>query len=347
VTRELDELVRWFLQRHGAELGIPPDGRYRAVRLEGPGDTSERHCIRFERGTASLPLLVLLKRYARERGKVDVANELRALRIAHATLGSAGACRAPAPYACNPDEGALFMEYCPSRPLNQAIFASLRWSRVASTPRSRARLVELAATAGDLLLRLQAARVEDLPDGPVPTSAQVLRGYQALLDGWLREWRSRGLPSDLARRVAEYVGPRLEAPAEGSARLVFQHSDFGPWNLLYRPGALYATDFHTSRPGYPEYDAAFFATALDSLRRYRIVDPALVVEMRSAFLPRASGSGTLVADRPRFQAFRAMHMVYLAVMLIDGRVPLHERIYRPRPPREFIADWFDSLLNRN
>jgi hypothetical protein len=343
VTRGLDALVRWFQQRHGADVGIRPEGRYRAVRLYEPGDTSERYRIRFEREHEAGPLLVLLKRYGPERGAADVANEIRALRLAHATLGTAGACRAPAPYACNPDERALFMEYCPSRPLSKALFASLRWSRVRPAAPARARLLELAAAAGDLLLRLQSARVEELQGAAAPTSAEVLRGYHARLGGLLREWKARGLPGDLARRVADYVASRLDSPAEGAGGTVFQHSDFGPWNLLDRHGVVYVTDFHTSRPGQPEYDAAFFATALDSLRAYRVVDPALVGEMRSVFLRHASASGAAVEDRPRFQAFRAMHMVYLTLVRFDGRAPLKEWLYLPRARRQFVADWFDSL----
>jgi phosphotransferase family enzyme len=346
VTRELDALVRWFQQRHGDAIGIRPDSSYRAVRLDKPGDTSQRHCIRFAHEPGAVPRLVLLKRYGPEHGRADVASELCALRLAHTTLGTEGASRAPAPYACHPEERALFMEYCPGVPLSRALFGALRWSRVASTSSGRARLPELAGAAGELLRRLQGASVADLGSPATRTSAEILRGYDARLRGLLDQWEVLGLPAALARRVGEYVSGRLDVSAEDDA-IVFQHSDFGPWNLLFAPGVLYATDFHTSRPGRAEYDAAFFATALDSLLRYRTVDPALVGEMRSAFLRRASALGTELTQRPRFQAFRAMHGVYLALTLLERRVPPHERLYWPRPRRPFAVDWLESLVRAN
>jgi hypothetical protein len=345
VTRELDELVRWFEAEHGAAIGIRPDAPYRAVRLDKPGDTSQRHRIRFARESGAAPL-VLLKRYG-PGGPADVTNELGALRLAHATLGSAGDCRVPAPYACRAEERALFMEYCPSVPLSRALFGALRWSRAASTSKGRARLLERAGAAGDLLLRLQRAGIENLGRPAARTPAEILRGYHARLRGLLGEWDARGLPADLSRRVGQYVTERLDASARGAGAIVFQHSDFGPWNLLLRPPVLYATDFHTSRPGHAEYDVAFFATALDSLLYYRTVDPTLVAEMRSAFLRRASALGTAVADRPGFQAFRAMHGVYMALTLLGRSAPLHERLYRPRPRRAFVVGWVESLVSCN
>ena len=347
MTRELDALVRWFQQRHGGAIGIRPDSPFRAVRLDKPGDTSQRHCIRFARESGAGSRLVLLKRYGPEHGTADVASELCALRLAHTTLGTEGASRAPAPYACHPEERALFMEYCPGLPLSQALFGALRWSRVASTSSGRARLLELAGAAGDLLRRLRGARVEELGSPAARTSAEILRGYDARLRGLLDQWEVLGLPAGLARRVGEYVAQRLDASAEDKGAIVFQHSDFGPWNLLLGPRALYATDFQTSRPGLAEYDAAFFATALDSLLCYRTVDPALVGAMRSEFLRRASALGTALTDRPRFQAFRAMHGVYLAVTLLERRVLLHERLYWPRPRVPFVVDWLESLVRGN
>ena len=39
---DLDQLVRWFEQRHGHALGIRPDAGYRIDRLGGRRGTSER-----------------------------------------------------------------------------------------------------------------------------------------------------------------------------------------------------------------------------------------------------------------------------------------------------------------
>ena len=286
---------------------------------------------------------MLLKRYGPERSHIDVATELRGLRIAHATLGATGPQRVPTPYACSVDDRAVFMEYCPSVPLNKLIFSRLRWSRLA--PASvRAGLLELVAGAGILLTRLQAARVTG-PEGlALPTAEQVAHRYRAQLSERLAQWSERGLPAGLGRRVHEYVSDRLGAPADAGEELVFQHSDFGPWNLLHRPGVLYVTDFHNATLGAREYDVAWFATALDCLGRYRIVAPAIQAELRATFLRHASLPGAPLRAQARLRAFAAMHMIYFGCVLLATREPLRELAYLPLDKRRFVEGWFQGWL---
>ena len=341
---DLDRLVRWFEQHHGHALGIRPGAGYRIDRLDGRGRTSERFRIRFARSAPAPAALVLLKRYGPERSHIDVANELRGLQVAHATLGTTGPQRAPAPYACSVDDRALFMEYVPSVPLSKAIFSRLRWSRLAPGASVRGGLHELAAAAGTLLTRLQAARVADPGGLGQPTAAQVADRYRALLSQRLAQWSESGLPAGLGRRVREYVSDRLSAPADGGGELVFQHSDFGPWNLLRRPGVLYVTDFHNATLGAREYDGAWFATALDCLGRYGIVAPAILAELRSTFLRHACLPGPPVGAQARFRAFAAMHMIYFGCIVLATREPLHELVYRPLDKRRFVEGWFEGWL---
>jgi aminoglycoside phosphotransferase (APT) family kinase protein len=341
---DLDRLVRWFEQRHGHAVGIRPDAGYRIDRLGGRRGTSERFRIRFARSAPAPDAVVLLKRYAPERSNIDVANELRGMRIAHATLGATGPERVPTPYACSVDDRVLFMEYCPSVPLNKVIFSRLRWSRLAPGASVRAGLLELAAAAGTLLTRLQAAPVADGGLG-LPTAEQVANRYRAQLSERLAGWSEHGLHAGLGRRVREYVSDRLGAPADAGGELVFQHSDFGSWNLLHRPGVLYVTDFHNATLGEREYDVAWFATALDCLGRYGIVAPAILAELRSTFLRHASLPGAPVRAQARFRAFAAMHMIYFGCILLATRQPLRELAYLPLDKRRFVEGWFQGWLS--
>jgi hypothetical protein len=341
-SSDLDRLVRWFEQHHGHALGIRPDAAYRIDRLDGRGRTSERFRIRIARTKPAPEALVLLKRYGPERSNIDVANELRGLRIAHATLGTTAPERAPTPYACSVDDRALFMEYVPSVPLNKEIFSRLRWSRLA--PGASAGVHALAAAAGTLLIRLQAARVADPGGLARPTAQQVADRYRAQLSERLAQWSESGLPAGLGRRVREYVSDRLGDSADGGGEFVFQHSDFGPWNLLHRPGVLYVTDFHNATLGAREYDVAWFATGLDCLGRYGIVAPAILAELRSTFLRHACLPGAPVGAEARFRAFAAMHMIYFGRDLLATRQPLHELAYRPLDKRLFVEGWFQGWL---
>ncbi len=125
---------------------------------------------------------------------------------------------------------------------------------------------------------------------------------------------------------------------------MFQHSDFGPWNLLHRPGVLYVTDFHNATLGAREYDVAWFATALDCLGRYGIVAPAIQAELRSTFLRHASLPGAPVRAQARFRAFAAMHMIYFGCSLLATREPLRELAYLPLDKRRFVEGWFQGWL---
>jgi aminoglycoside phosphotransferase (APT) family kinase protein len=160
----------------------------------------------------------------------------------------------------------------------------------------------------------------------------------------LAGWSGHGLPAGLGRRVREYVSDRLGAPADAGGELVFQHSDFGSWNLLHRPGVLYVTDFHNATLGERGYDVAWFATALDCVARYGIVAPAILAELRSTFLRHASLPGAPVRAQARFRAFAAMHMIYFGCSLLATREPLHELAYLPLDKRRFVEGWFQGWL---
>ncbi len=178
-----------------------------------------------------------------------------------------------------------------------------------------------------------------------PTAEQVAHRYRAQLSERLAQWSESGLPAGLGRRVHEYVSDRLGDPADGGDEFVFQHSDFGPWNLLHRPGVLYVTDFHNATLGAREYDVAWFATALDCLGRYGIVAPAIQAELRSTFLRHACLPGRAgCAPEARFRAFAAMHMIYFGCDLLATREPLRELAYRPLDKRRFVEGWFKGWL---
>jgi aminoglycoside phosphotransferase (APT) family kinase protein len=339
---DLDELVSWFRGRHGDALGVSRDSPYEVVPLSRRGDTSQRFRIRFARAAPALRHGVLLKLYGPERGSVDVAHELRGMRLAHAALG--GPFRVPTPYACSAERRALFAEYCPTIPLAKALFSRLRWSRLPLTAGARAFPLELAAAAGQLLRRLHAMPTSGLEGVGEAGSAQVADGYDAQLRRLLQRSAACGIPGHLVRAIGVAASTRLAAARDEHARLVFQHNDFLAANLLYAPGVVYVTDFHTWRLGHHEYDISWFASALSGLARYRIVDPLLLSELSAAFLEQAGSSGGTPADAYRLQGLRAVHALHFACMLLEGRGPLHELAYLPRPRRGHVEAWLRDQL---
>jgi aminoglycoside phosphotransferase (APT) family kinase protein len=312
------------------------------VRIDRTGDTSQRYRVRFERPARRE---LLLKRYPPERGAVDVEHELEGMRIARRALGGEGACRVPLAYACSAEHRALFSEFCPSVPLNKLMFGWLRISRLPATSGARARLIESAAAAGELLRLLHGAAVGESAGSALPTHEQVAERYDRRLQRLLERWNASGLSRSLGQRVGDYAAARLGTARSGYAPLVFQHSDFGSWNLLFRPGVLYVTDFHTWTLGHHEYDLLWFATALECLARYRVVDPGLLGEARSAFLRRAGRRAETEADQARFQGLRALHMVHFGRELREAREPLHELVYLPRARRRFVEGWLEDRLD--
>jgi aminoglycoside phosphotransferase (APT) family kinase protein len=338
---DLDELVEWFRRRHGDALGVSRGSPYDVVALSRRRDTSQRFRVRFARAAPALRHGVLLKLYGPERGPVDVEHELRGMRLVHAALG--GPFRVPTPYACCAEQRALFAEYCPTVPLARALFSRLRWSRLPVTAGARRFLLGLAAAAGQLLAQLHGIPTSGLEGAAETTPSQVADRYEAQLRRVLQRSAACGIPGFLARAVGEAAFARLATARDEHARLVFQHNDFLAANLLYAPGVVYVTDFHTWRLGHHEYDVSWFDTALCGLGRYRIVDPVLLSELRAAFLEQAGARGT-AADAARLQGLRAVHALHFACVLLEGRWPAHELAYLPRPRRRHVEAWLRDHL---
>jgi hypothetical protein len=253
-------------------LGLPP-GPLRFVRTAASQRTSE-WIIATSGPRWRSPQRVFTKHYTDE-DNADVDTEFRALAILHNEWRNRPDFQVPRPLVCDPALRCIVMDYSPGVLMPRRL---LRWL-LSARAAGRSGL-HVARTAGAMLAALQHVRIECVPRGPstVPADARYRRALA------LRPERAAraGVPATLlaaAERVIDVDQLLCET------RLVTQHSDFAPWNIIIdRNYCATLVDLHNLTDGVAEYDLAYFATALDLYRRFGAVRDSRVAALKSAFL---------------------------------------------------------------
>jgi hypothetical protein len=226
----------------------------------------------------------------------------------------------------------------------------LRWLLTAPIA-GRAGLLA-ARAAGSMLAALQHVPIDRIPHGPSFQPADSR--YRLALAQRLERAARAGVPATLlaaAERIID-VGKLVQR-----VRLVTQHSDFAPWNIIIeRQYCATLVDLHNLTVGVPEYDLAYFVTALDLYRRFGAVRDSRVAALKSAFLEAYhdnKGSGlrdtALIheQDAPRFTPFDilcVMHAFYFAPQLMAAPSARPLWVLRPVDNRRFVFRWLEGLL---
>jgi hypothetical protein len=237
-----------------------------------------------------------------------------------------------------PDHQLIILEWVEGVPVSTRLFRHLfRWPS-----HDASRTVRLAEKAAEALLVLRSVAFE-----PADHVAGALRRYRRDYERRLVALERVSLPDRLVERIRVEVQPILETL--NTADLSFQHSDFGPWNLLAdRSGCLWVIDLHNATVGHRSYDEAFFQTALDLLTRYRTLSGRTILEARRRFSQRLSATGK--APRPSdredvdtLTRFSIFHMAYFGAGL-GVQAGRRDLVWFPRPLEPFLRTWFERRL---
>lgn len=335
--------IRRMLQESAGRdsSGLEGPRPFHCRRVDRPGDTSRRWVVTFPAFQGASARRLLVKQYRGDPSfRHDVANEFRGLSVANKAFGGDPCVAAPRPYAYDPDENAIVMEYCAADTLSRRLFHGLRWSAWIHTASQRRDVREYAAKAGLLLRRLQAIPPgEDVGARPEDALRRALVRYEEHFERSVAHCERQQVPAEQLARIRAYVSDTLRVPPEPT--LVVQHSDFGPWNLLLGEGRVYAVDFHDFGHGVPAYDASYFHTALELWTRYRTVDRAAVDEAQGAFAAALAGGPTTSAPPwPLFDVLSVIHKTYLGSVILSQRPRARELAYVPLARRDFVRDWF-------
>jgi thiamine kinase-like enzyme len=107
---------------------------------------------------------------------------------------------------------------------------------------------------------------------------------------------------------------RAEASAHGGIRLptVWQHADFGPWNVIRSARGLKVLDWENARPGPALADLLYFTTHWLHTVRGHSEGPAATMDVRELFLDRSTAAKDVHAARSAMDG-------YLARLHVDGR----------------------------
>ncbi len=111
-----------------------------------------------------------------------------------------------------------------------------------------------------------------------------------------------------------FEAARAEASAHGGIRMptVWQHLDFGPWNVIRSQGRLHVIDWENARPGPAVADLIYFTTHwLHTIRGHRD-GLAATKDVRELFLDPSTSARDVLAARSAIDR-------YLARLHIDGR----------------------------
>jgi hypothetical protein len=320
----------------------------RVQAIDNGGRTSERYRLRWKaRGNA----IAFAKRYSSRSG-ASVAREFDALVRLRSALSESSALAAPRPLLALPAHSLIVLEWIDGRPLSRCLFRDMLARTFARAARA-SRLVERAA---EVLLALRAIPVDCRMPG------DVVQRYQIDCDRRLAALERLRLGDAIVERIRAALRPALEGIE--SADLAFQHSDFGPWNLLVdRAGRVWVIDLHNATVGHRAYDEAFFLTALDIMKRYRVLAARRVTHTERAFRGRLGASDTsprrltmtgtkpargvagVEEVDPTVARFGLAHMAYFAAG-INASKNRRERIWMPRPLVPFMRDWFERELAR-
>lgn len=339
----------------GNVAGVGRSRAFEARRVDSPGDTSRRWIVHFPSSGGESAQYLFVKQYSpASRFRQDVGNEFNGLRLAYDAFGSRGLFRVPRPYACDVDQQAIVMEYCPAVTLSRVLFHCVRWSALQYSAARREQCLLYAGRVGQLLRRFQSI---SRWAGEFSREDGLRRALSRYREHFLRSMSGCKVlgEADLARMHA-YVCDRLQMPCD-APELVVQHADFGPWNVLLGEGCLYLVDFHNVDGGFAVYDVAYFHTALDLWGRFRSVDPEAIRAAQSAFLEGClresdtshggcsaanpgTGVGTIMT--PLFQALSMIHMTYFASIVLARPFRARELMYLPGSRVRFLRQWFRS-----
>jgi aminoglycoside phosphotransferase (APT) family kinase protein len=327
-----------FRDRLGASIAT-----LRVERLDRGDQTSERYRIRWRDGHDRA---AFAKRYLAS-SPADVAREYDALERVGSALAGHDGIVAPRPMFVVPAASLIVVEWIDGEPLSKVLFRSLL--RVA--PGGSGKAVKLVERAADALSALRAISVERAADVPGAVGAilvdrsatdEVATRYRRDLERRLAGLGGAGL-DDLAERIRAAVSPAIDGIAPEN--LVFQHSDFGPWNLIAdSAGRLCVFDLPNATVGHRAYDVAYFLAALDLLRRYRALSPRRIDRASDAFRSRIAAQRTeSEPDDDAIARFALMQATYFAAMstLRESR---RDRIWLPRPLTAFAREWLERSL---
>jgi aminoglycoside phosphotransferase (APT) family kinase protein len=137
---------------------------------------------------------------------------------------------------------------------------------------------------------------------------------------------------------------RAEASGRGGTRLptVWQHADFGPWNVIPGAGGLKVLDWENARPGPALADLIYFTTHwLHTVRGHR-EGPAATRDIRELFLDRWTAASDVLAARSAIDSYLArLHIEsrWIGLMLVYTFVEQAvERTIRLRTLRQLPDD---------
>lgn len=350
----LRSLVRREQQTRWGAFGFSPEWSFKLAPIQVEGENASKYLVTFFSKEETPQRTMFLKQYHHPRiDGATVENEFYGIEVAERAFQQTERFRVPQAYSFDRAEKVLFMEYCPSVSLKQALFRPLRFSRFHISKGDRDRLLKQTADTGRLLSYFQHIPVDRHPKGRTETAAEVILRYKTQLLRHLRTCRKVGFPEKLIQQIQSVAFDRIERQSP-LPPIALQHSDFAPWNLMVGERFLYLADFQNFTVGFPAYDAAFFYCALDLLFRYRTVDHRLLSRMQSTFLEsylnRGAESGSIrekgleTEALSLFHVFRLMHMTYFAQSVFcSPPVSFSQSLYAI-PFRRFFTDWFDRYL---
>jgi hypothetical protein len=336
----LEQKTRW------EAFGFSPEWSFDLSPLEVEGENAKKYLATFYSSDKKVEREVFVKQYHHpEITGRTVENEFQGLRVAHQAFQESRSFRAPQPYGRLLDEKIIYMERCPTLHLKKTLFEPLRFSRFLLSTRDQETLSSRISEAAELLSAFQQVPAIAHPTDHQKTAEEILLQYERQFLGRLRRCRNLGLPEPLLRRVQEYYLDRIkkvEFCSPQAPRIVLQHSDFAPWNLLVGKDHLYLTDFQNFTTGFFLYDAAFFHTSLGLLSRYRTLDHAFLARLQGLFLQ------TFLKEKepsaPLFKIFELAHVAYFAQAILHTHQDSFYGSLYAVPYRRFIIDWFARIL---
>jgi hypothetical protein len=278
---------------------------------------------------------------------VDVAREARTLRWLAAALNHSGLVYVPQAVAWEPDRRWIMVEYAPGAPLARLISQLLGRHSVRG-PFATIGLSDFARKIGNALVTLQSLSPEEAGLHALHATG-VIERYRAVFAQRLDRFERAGIDRGLVRFASDVAsGLRLTEPISA---VVPQHSDFGPWNMLWDGSRIVLLDFHNSDSGLAEYDRAFFFVALDLSGLLRFNDLRRLARFQAEFLEATTpGSGVATASaglQPRqglFTCLAVMHALYFGAQLLERRTPAVRRMLERTSHVRFVSRWIDALV---
>ena len=321
------------------ECHYSSDMSVKCSRLPTSGDNAYKYLLQFYSPSGALQSELIVKQYhAKWISPNLIENEFRGLQYASEVLSRTARFRAPSPYGRSAEHKLLVMEYCPGSELSHLTFRPIRFSRVWLTAGAREKAFDAISRTGELLAAFQGSGMT--ADGSA--SSAVMERYRDL---FTKNFQAHGL--SLTQNVLGAVERKIHSILTDRSvkRLVPEHHDFGPWNVMIGAQYWFMLDFGNFTHGCPEYDLASFTTALELYSQHHTVDECLVADLQVRFIDsfRRSTGRHLDLDGELFRAFALMHLYELARVCLRPRNRIRSMLLRS--PRDFFVKAFEEYLD--